>query len=129
MSVVAVIFLLQIPTSLSQQHQVPPGLQTGHQDDQGDQVVRQGVQDLSWHNGACRSGLYTGEVNLAGAPDGQGTYTCTSHTYTGGWREGVRHGRGVNTYNNGDIYTGDWDNDERSVILILKSKSQIASLR
>ena len=36
-----------------------------------------------------------------------------SHTYTGEWREGVRHGRGVNTYSNGDVYTGEWTDDER----------------
>ena len=30
---------------------------------------------------------------------------------SGEWREGVRHGRGVNTYSNGDIYTGQWVDD------------------
>eukprot|EP00092_Neocalanus_flemingeri_P049962 GFUD01057600.1.p2 GENE.GFUD01057600.1~~GFUD01057600.1.p2 ORF type:complete len:143 (+),score=36.79 GFUD01057600.1:24-431(+) len=99
-----VIFSLFLFISFSSsQSQLPPGLET----------VRQSVQNLSWRNGACRSGTYAGEVNLAGVPDGSGTYSCFSHTYTGDWREGVRHGRGVNTFSNGDVYTGEWDNDER----------------
>ena len=76
-------------------------------------TVRQSVRSLTWRNGVCMSGNYTGEVNLAGVPDGHGTYSCFFHTYTGDWREGVRHGRGVNTYSNGDMYTGQWADDIR----------------
>ena len=102
------LFLVISPSSLKPQlpsPEVPPGLETFHQS----------VQNLRWRNGGCRSGRYSGEVNLANVPDGLGTFTCSSHTYTGGWREGKREGRGVNSYFNGDVYTGDWESDQRWV--------------
>ena len=79
-------------------------------------TVRQSVRGLTWRNGVCMTGSYTGEVNLAGVPDGHGTYYCFTHTYTGEWMEGLRHGQGVNTYTYGDMYRGDWVDDIRWII-------------
>merc|ERR1712038_706349 len=74
--------------------------------------VQQSVQVLPWRNANC-GGNYTGEVNLAQQPHGSGTFACSSHNYTGNWRGGVRQGRGVNTFANGDTYVGEWVNDTR----------------
>jgi hypothetical protein len=35
------------------------------------------MQDLSWSSGVCRTGLYSGEVNPQGQPQGFGTYRYT----------------------------------------------------
>ncbi len=39
-----------------------------------DSIAKCCVQDLSWSNGVCRTGLYSGEVNAEGQPQGFGTY-------------------------------------------------------
>ena len=48
--------------------------------------------------------------------DGQGTYTIAIATYTGGWKEGQRHGYGEETVkneleNSPDKYSGKWNQD------------------
>ena len=35
-------------------------------------------------------------------------------TYTGAWKEGVRNGLGVTTYQNGDVYSGSYVDDKRN---------------
>ena len=52
-------------------------------------------------------------MNHQQVPHGFGVFSCSSHNYTGSWREGVREGRGVNIFSNGDTYTGDWLDDLR----------------
>ena len=57
-----------------------------------------------------------------GAPMGQGQQrevgetesdeTIHTGTYTGGMRDGKRHGQGTMIYNNKDTYEGEWDNDK-----------------
>ena len=99
--------------------EAPPGLDS----------FRQAVQGLAWRNGACARGSYTGEVSLTGLPDGHGSYSCFSHNYTGDWRNGMRHGRGVNIYSNGDTYTGEWHNDKRLIHRLEPRKTLRTSLK
>ena len=66
----------------------------------------QGVAgDIPWTSAACR-GRYSGELDSRGQPHGFGSFTCSSHNYTGQWEGGLRHGRGVAVFSNGDTYTG-----------------------
>ena len=53
------------------------------------------------------------QVNLQQIPSGWGTFTCSSHNYTGSWVGGLRAGRGVTVFSNGDTYTGQWEGDLR----------------
>ncbi len=59
-----------------------------------------------------KGGFYSGdEVN--GQPNGNGTYTCDTYTYTGEFKDGKMHGKGtIEDFNNGIIYTGDLAVDE-----------------
>ena len=52
-------------------------------------------------------------MNLQQIPSGWGTFTCSSHNYTGSWVGGLRAGRGVTVFSNGDTYTGQWEGDLR----------------
>ena len=100
------------------------------------------LQWLQVSHPSCTSGRYTGQVifhrqGQEAVPDGNGTLTCVQQilddddgqvsrrgtyvgqaigefdSYTGAWREGLRHGLGVTNYENGDIYTGAYVNDKR----------------
>ena len=69
----------------------------------------QGVAgDIPWTSAACR-GRYSGELDSRGQPHGFGSFACSSHNYTGQWEGGLRHGRGVAVFSNGDTYTGRGD--------------------
>ncbi len=50
---------------------------------------------------------------MSGLPNGNGSYTCASHSYRGAWRQGLRHGLGATTYSNGDVHTGAYVDDVR----------------
>ena len=52
-----------------------------------------------------------GQVSRRGTNVGQAIGEFDS--YTGAWREGLRHGLGVTNYENGDIYTGAYVSDKR----------------
>ena len=69
-------------------------------------------QEIPWSNSAC-TGVYSGELSPEARPQGFGTFSCRSHNYTGDWDRGLRHGRGVNLFSNGDTYTGQWVEDRR----------------
>lgn len=56
---------------------------------------------------------YVGEVDAHGRPHGRGVYTGES-VYSGQWRHGCRHGRGLQLYSNGDRFDGEWHDDVRS---------------
>jgi hypothetical protein len=45
--------------------------------------------------------------------DGQGMMKYQSGTYIGDWQDGLRHGQGKFTWNNGDTYNGSWFEDKR----------------
>jgi len=45
--------------------------------------------------------------------NGQGTMNYTSGTYSGTWKDNLRHGTGSYKWTNGDIYKGMWENDKR----------------
>lgn len=70
------------------------------------------ISDISWTNGVC-SGQYLGEIDSQMVPDGFGTFQCSSYNYSGDWRQGLRHGRGVQVFSNGDTYIGQWRRDQR----------------
>ena len=42
---------------------------------------------------------------------GRGRWKLQAGMYEGDWQEGKRHGQGVMTYDNGDVYTGTYFND------------------
>ena len=51
-------------------------------------------------------------------PHGNGSLECLSEggiysNFMGHWFEGKRQGQGVTIYRNGDIYSGDYQNDRR----------------
>merc|ERR1719334_2538939 len=70
------------------------------------------VQSMPWRNAKFR-GLYSGQVTPDMVPEGEGSFHCASHNYTGSWEKGLRHGKGVNVFINDDIYIGEWANDTR----------------
>lgn len=45
--------------------------------------------------------------------NGQGTMNYTSGTYSGTWKDNLRHGTGSYKWTNGDVYKGTWENDKR----------------
>ena len=45
--------------------------------------------------------------------EGKGEMKFSSGTYSGDWKDGIRHGQGKFTWDNGDIYTGNWSEDKR----------------
>ncbi|MCD8255188.1 MAG: hypothetical protein LUC36_06570 [Oscillospiraceae bacterium] len=66
-----------------------------------------------------RTGIYSGEVNEAGLPDGYGSFTTANsegmeYTYTGDWVNGHWHGEGIEVWDNGQSYTGQFASDARS---------------
>lgn len=58
---------------------------------------------------------YTGCLNEQGNPEGFGKMTYENQdVYEGEWINGVRDGNGVFTYINGDVYKGSWKNNMKS---------------
>jgi len=51
---------------------------------------------------------YIGENNHEGQPHGKGTMHYHGVKYTGQWQDGVMHGKGNLTFEDGGVYDGDW---------------------
>lgn len=68
----------------------------------------------------CNGDVYEGEIDADEKPHGEGKYIhCfkpdhnQQSSYTGQWKNGKRHGKGIYLYTNGDVYDGLWKNNER----------------
>lgn len=87
--------------------------------------VQTGEYNGSWQNGKkhgegmhrYRNGdVYKGSWQN-GLRHGHGTYTYYERTanqsvkYVGNWENDKKHGKGTMTFSNGDIYEGDWKNN------------------
>ena len=60
-----------------------------------------------------KNGLYEGEVNAHNKPHGHGKCTYNDgDVYEGEWKNGKKHGQGVYTFSEGDRHEGMWRNDE-----------------
>ncbi len=62
------------------------------------------------------TGIYSGDVNAAGLPDGYGTFTRqapegSGWTYEGDWKNGHFDGIGKCTWESGQVYSGGYSND------------------
>ncbi len=69
------------------------------------------------------TGIYSGDVNAAGLPDGYGTFTRQAPegsgwayegpgwTYEGDWKNGHFDGIGICTWESGQVYSGGYSND------------------
>ena len=62
-----------------------------------------------------RDGIYTGQVNEEGLPDGIGTFRfnegkSNGWTYTGEWADGLFNGKGKSEWESGQIYEGEFVN-------------------
>ncbi len=56
---------------------------------------------------------YTGERNIKGERNGQGTYTyADGATYTGAFKDDLRNGQGTYTYASGRTFTSEWKDGE-----------------
>jgi MORN repeat len=62
--------------------------------------------------GECREGAFHGKGSLS-------TMGTRSVSYQGEWKKGVRHGRGIADYGNGQRYEGDFKEDKVGVIVEL----------
>ncbi len=65
------------------------------------------------------TGIYSGDVNAAGLPDGYGTFTHqapegSGWTYEGDWKNGHFDGTGTCTWDSGQVYRGGFSNDFES---------------
>lgn len=60
-----------------------------------------------------RTGMYSGEVNSDGLPNGVGTFECQSSgwTFAGEWDSGHWNGTGITKWNDGTMYDGEYQND------------------
>lgn len=60
-----------------------------------------------------RTGMYSGEVNSDGLPNGAGTFECQSSgwTFAGEWDSGHWNGTGITKWNDGTTYDGEYQND------------------
>ena len=63
----------------------------------------------------CASASKTGNCVNGNCDNGRGTFVFSAGgpdiEYTGEWKHGMRQGRGVSRYANGDRYEGEWKND------------------
>ena len=67
----------------------------------------------------ARTGIYNGDVNEEGLPDGYGSFTTTNsegmeYTYEGDWVNGHWDGNGVETWDNGQSYVGEFADDAKT---------------
>lgn len=82
---------------------------------QSENYVYQEKMDLSFSFGD-RSGIYTGEINSTGLPDGVGSYSSVNSNgrkwvYYGKWINGHFDGIGTTEFEDGSYYTGLYEND------------------
>lgn len=66
-----------------------------------------------------RTGIYSGEIDDNGLPNGQGKFTSENPTgetwtYEGDWVAGHWEGNGTCTWSNGQVYSGDYINDSET---------------
>lgn len=66
-----------------------------------------------------RTGIYSGEVNGNGVPDGYGEFTSASSsgivwTYEGEWTDGHWEGSGTTTWETGQSYVGEYSHDSET---------------
>lgn len=70
-----------------------------------------GIKDVA---GASAEIKVAAQACIAGnCENGQGTKNYQSGTYTGEWKNGLRHGYGTYKWTNGDTYAGIWVDDKR----------------
>jgi len=74
---------------------------------------------------ASKNIIYSGEF-LNGLKHGQGIYVRHFEgnlvcEYDCGWRKGVKHGKGVKVYSNGDFERGEWFDGKRIGLFIVKT--------
>ena len=60
------------------------------------------------------SKTFTQECIKGDCQNGFGVKNYQTGTYTGRWKNGLRHGQGKYVWNNGDMYDGEWFEDERN---------------
>lgn len=70
---------------------------------------------LELATGTC-TGVYSGEINGDGLPDGNGAFTSEDEqgqtwTYEGQWSDGHMNGTGTRTWDSGETHTGTYAND------------------
>ncbi|CAM9356203.1 unnamed protein product, partial [Choristocarpus tenellus] len=83
-------------------------------------LPRPGKAKVTYGGGSTFEGVFNGER----IKEGMGTYTWMQvsedddseepqvrATYEGNYRDGKRSGMGKMTYPNGDVYTGEWENN------------------
>lgn len=60
-----------------------------------------------------RSGIYSGDFDGDGLPNGNGSFTCqdSGWTFTGEWESGHWNSTGVTKWNDGTTYDGEYKND------------------
>ena len=51
--------------------------------------------------------------------DGKGTYTNSTSTYTGEWKDNKKHGKGEIKYTNGRCYDGEWQDDMKPCGMVM----------
>jgi hypothetical protein len=64
-----------------------------------------------------------------GSYKGKGQKWRTSHKYTGSWKDNMKHGFGIQVYENGDKYEGGWHENTRNGQGTLWVRDQKKSLR
>ena len=64
------------------------------------------IREVSYSDGSTYRGTVRG-----GQRDGTGEYVSKSNRYQGGWKDGLMHGQGVYTWDNGDRYEGEFARD------------------
>ena len=101
--------LAEGPPASSSADPAPGGTPSGQVADQ--------AMTLSLYHGA-RTGVYTGQVDAAGLPSGEGSFVYTGsdgllYSYTGGWAAGRREGFGTLTISTGEVQSGIYLDDRR----------------
>ena len=73
------------------------------------------IEDIFWKEKLFNNGVFIGELNEENEPDGIGGYYWDSgEYYLGTWRQGQRHGYGIQYYaKNNILYEGEYSNGLR----------------
>lgn len=71
-------------------------------------LLRMGL-DLGWRG--WRNGIYRGEVDSIGEPDGSGNYWTDCELYSGDWKHGRRDGSGTGIAPGRIVMSGTWSDD------------------